>query len=111
MPKRMELARAHHHGQLSSESLVGRPQASQWQQFYAPRFRRILSASPSPARLEASDEAYLKQASDDVLGRDDSRVAKEWADRTDAENCRLLRIATVQELYLTGLSSHELFRQ
>jgi len=60
--------------------------------------------------LKASDAAFLKQASGDLLGRDKVR-AKERADRTDVENCRLLKVATVQELNDTGLSSCELFRK
>ena len=109
MSKRGERARADH-GQLSPQSLVGNPQASEWR-LHTPRLSGALSSSPGSARLEASDAAFLKQASDDLLGRDKVRVAKERADRTDVENCRLLKVATVQELNDTGLSSCELFRK
>jgi len=110
MSKRVERARADHHGQLSPQSLVGKPQASEWK-LHTPRLSGVLSSSPGSARLEASDEAFLRQASDDLLGRDNVRVAKERADRTDVENCRLLKVATAQELNDTGLSSRELFRK
>lgn len=115
MSKRVERARADH-GQSSPQSLVGKPRVSEWR-LHTPRLSGALSSSPGSARLEASDTAFLKQASDDLLGRDKVRVAKDRADRTDVENCRLLasdrllKVATVQELNDTGLSSCELFRK
>ena len=109
MPKLVDVFRAYHSRQLSRKNQVGQPEAYPYLSC-TPRFSSVRPRGARPIGLETSEGAFLRQASDDLLGRPAARVAKEQSDVTDDQDRLRRTIVTFHKPNDNGLSSRERFR-
>ena len=109
MPKLVDVVPASHSRQMRRKNQVGKIEASPYDPC-TPRFSSPRPLCARPIGLETSEGAFLRQASDDLLGRPAARVAKEQSALTDDQDHLRRKIATLHKLHDKALSSREWFR-